>query len=266
MTSEPGKTRNDLAGHVVSAPPAAPRRRRLIGAAGGGVGVLLAVQAKTALGQTMCISMSGQMSGNTSPHSNHEVPCASGFSPGFWRQPQHFDQWSQAGAVPPTFNATVSECVSGMGKLSAEVIQTPGTLVGDVFSGMLVSPTLGFWEVIAFSDIYDSLPRHLICAWLNAGAVSGYPITRQQVQDIWSQLSTTGSYCPTSVTCTDGGLDAVQIQQMIEATYGDSTLYASTMCTVDDSSTASGGNGDGGGNGNGGANGNGGGKGGGKKG
>ncbi|WP_332673827.1 hypothetical protein [Aromatoleum sp.] len=252
MFAEPGKTRNDLAAGA-GVPLAAPRRRRLIGAVGGGVGVLLAVQAKTALGQAMCISMSGQMSGNTSPHSNHEVPCASGFSPGYWRQPQHFAvDWAAAGAVPPTFNATVSECVSGMGQLSPEVIQAPGTLVGDVFSGGLVGPTIGLWEVIAFSDLYDALPRHLICAWLNAGAVSGYPINRQQVLDIWSQLSTTGRYCPTSVTCTDGGLDAAQVRQMIEATYGYSASDASTMCTADDSGTVGGGSGNGGGNGNGG--------------
>lgn len=260
MIAEPGKTQNDVGTDVTAAAPAAPRRRRLFGAAAGGVGVLLAVQAKTALGQTTCISMSGQMSGNTSPHSNHEVPCASGFSPGFWRQPQHFElEWAQAGAIPPTFNATVSECVSGMGKLSTDVIETPGTLVSEVFSGGLANPTVGLWEVIAFSDMYDALPRHLICAWLNAGAVSGYPITRQQVQDIWSQLSTIGRYCPTSVSCNDGGLDAGQVQQMIEATYGYSAEYASTMCTVDDSGTAGAENGNGGGNGNGTGGGNGGG-------
>ncbi len=245
MIAEPRKTEIEPDGGATSAVPPAPRRRRLISAAAGGVGVLLAVQAKTALGQTTCISMSGQMSGNTSPHSNHEVPCASGFSPGFWRQPQHFDQWYLASATPPTLNATVSECTNGQGGLSADVIASPGTLVGTVFPGAAVGQNVGLWEVLAFSNGDDQMLRHLICAWLNAGSIAGYPITRQQVQDMWSQLSTTGRYCPTSVTCTDGGLDAGQVKEMIEATYGDSTPYQNTMCVVDGAETSGNGKGNG---------------------
>ena len=48
-------------------PPIDVSRRRLFRGAAGGVGVVLAVQAKTALGTGTCQSPSARMSGNTSP-------------------------------------------------------------------------------------------------------------------------------------------------------------------------------------------------------
>lgn len=236
MTTEPRKGQNDTAANAPAVPPTVPRRRRLLGAATGGVGVLLAVQARTALGQAMCISMSGQMSGNTSPHSDHLVPCEPGFSPGFWRQPKTFREWwSAARVVPPTFKTSVKECTNGQGSLGTDVIDTPGTLVTAVFASAPVGMNVGIWEVIATSTMYDPLLRHLLCAWLNAGAVNGYAINREQILDMWSQLSAGKLYCPGDITCNGEGMDAGQVTAMIEATYQDKgDAYAPAMCSAND--------------------------------
>lgn len=164
-----------------------PRRRRLLGAAGG-AGVLLSVQAKTALGQTMCESMSGTMSGNASPHSDNPLACVAGRSPGFWKQPQHFNEWPNAGATPPTFGSPAggAGALSGTeADVSADLTEaaatepvalasldpdastmaaggqkpkpgpgrlgpmiSPGTLVLDVLPGAPIAPEIGIWEVL----------------------------------------------------------------------------------------------------------------------
>lgn len=219
MIAEPRKNQNVLAADVASAPPAAPRRRRLLGAAGGGVGVLLAVQAKTALGQTVCTSMSGQMSGNTSPHSNHEVPCASGRSPGFWRQPQHFSAW--VNVIPPELGGGMPlVCESGQGNIDPSTFATRGTSANSILPGAVGDDAIGVWEVLAFPSVYDSLVRHLLTAWLNAQAIPNYPLTPQQIGDIWTQLGSGGTYCPPNITCDNGGMTRVDVVVYIESTYG----------------------------------------------
>ena len=64
-------------------------RRRLFRGVPAGIGVLLAVQAKTALGAGVCISPSAMMSGNASPRPGDGSVCSGGRSPGFWKVPQH---------------------------------------------------------------------------------------------------------------------------------------------------------------------------------
>ena len=237
-------------------------RRRFVGAAGG-VGVLLAVQARTALGQEMCESMSGDMSGNTSPHSEHLVPCISGQSPGFWSQPQKFSDW--VGAVPPTFSSQgattllsgqglgedasmtnletpgndifpsavpptfgsqgVMTSLSGQGQVKDASMTDPGTPVNDIFPGAVSEPPLpaqrtGLWEVISMEDHPNQVLRHLASAWLNANAISGYPLTPSQVKQMWLDLSTTGYYCPPNIDCADGGMSASEVKTYIESTYG----------------------------------------------
>lgn len=265
MITEPTRSPNEPvvmapAGQSVVAGRRDQRRRRLLGAAGG-VGVLLSVQAKTALGQT-CISMSGMMSGNTSPHSDHEIPCAAGLSPGFWKQPQHFNEWPKAGATAPTFDSgggnagaqsatgtssptlttesgatqpmaiasldpTASTMTAaggkkpppGLGQLGNMI--DPGTLVADVLPGAPVAPLVGIWEVLYDPLRFEpngQLMRHLIAAWMNAAAVANYPLTQMQVQDIWSQLRDTGSYCPPAITCSTP-LGPEEVKQYIESTY-----------------------------------------------
>lgn len=213
------------------------RRRRLLGAAAGGVGVFLAVQARSALGQNLVQSPSAMMSGNTSPGQGNPTPLSGGFSPGFWKQPQHFSEWSNAGAVPPTFKQAVSECKNGQKGLSAANIVSPGTLVSVVFPGAPAGPDVGLWEVLASPKDFGAagqLMRHLSAAWLNAGAVPNYPMTQAQVRDMWSQLATGGVYCPPGIDCHGGGMTPDEVVNYIEGMYDINASFDNEPCDSDD--------------------------------
>lgn len=181
-------------------------RRKLFRGVPAGFGVLLAVQAKTALGATVtCQSPSAMMSGNTSPRPGGGTTCSGGLSPGYWKVPQHFGSWAPAGATYPTFKNIVVECSTGMSGLTLSSIKTAGTLVTTVLPGASVPVGTGIWAVLAFPGSFTGgqLMRHLSAAWLNAGYFgSQYPLTRSQIQDMWAATMAGGTYCPVGVTCT----------------------------------------------------------------
>lgn len=198
-------------------------RRKIFRGAYGGVGVLMAVQAKTALGAGVCASPSAIISGNTSPRPGDGITCSGGRSPGFWKVPQHSPSWLAATAEFPTFSVTVDVCRPGMQDLTVDVILTRGTLLSVAFPG---APTnVGMWEVLAFPNDYTDgmLLRHLSAAWLNSRYPwpgGTYPLSTAQVEDMWLQLSTTGLYCPTSMTCTDSTKwDATEVIAYISGMY-----------------------------------------------
>ena len=178
-------------------------RRRLFRGVYGGVGVLMAVQAKTALGAA-CASPSAILSGNTSPRPGTGTTCSGGRSPGFWKVPQKFNYWT--GAIPATFNpnVSISVCVYGMQNLSLSDIKTQGTLLTNIFTG---APTgVGLWAVLAFPNAFlnGMLLRHLSAAYLNAnfswpGGV--YPLSTTQIVEMWMATKGGGLYCPSSMTC-----------------------------------------------------------------
>ena len=181
-------------------------RRLLFRGVYGGVGVLMAVQAKTALGAGTCASVSATMSGNTSPRPSSGITCSGGLSPGFWKVPQHFNSWSSTGAVVPTFKKPVGVCLSGMTGLTLDVIKTQGTLLTNIgFAG--APPGVGIWAVLAFPGSFagGQLLRHLAAAWLNAGYFvsvgAKYPLTRVQIVAMWNATKAGGAYCPTGITC-----------------------------------------------------------------
>lgn len=181
--------------------PSRSRRRLVTGMTGG---VLLAVQAKTALGNTVCQSPSAMVSGNASPNPN-PPPCSGGRSPGFWKVPQKFNYWDDI-AVPPTFRpeAGVSICSAGMQGLALSDIVTQGSPVSLALpsaspTGPSVTSPEGFWgmwAVLAFPTEFNGgqLMRHLIAAWLNANYFSDYPITTQQISEMWAETSDGGTY------------------------------------------------------------------------
>ena len=93
-------------------------------------------------------------------------------------------------------------------------------------SPFFAAPAFGVWEVLVWptnyptatgvgttgctliggsSDVFGGkgqLLRHLACAYLNAGANQGYPITTTQVIAMWNAVRSGGTYCPTgSSTC-----------------------------------------------------------------
>ncbi len=217
-------------------------RRRLFRGVPAGLGVLLAVQAKTALGTTVCQSPSAKMSGNTSPRPGGGSTCSGGLSPGYWKVPQKFSSWGPAGATYPTFKKGVDACSSGMKNLTLDNILTHGTsLITAGFTGAagangyVVTTSTGIWAPLAFPGSFANgqLLRHLCAAWLNAGYFQSssqqYPLTRAQVIAMWNATKSGGTYCPSGVTCSQPWT-ATDVINYIEGMYdfnssdGDPTL------------------------------------------
>lgn len=213
-------------------------RRRLFRGVYGGVGVLMAVQAKTALGAA-CASPSAILSGNTSPRSGTGSTCSGGRSPGFWKVPQHAGNWSGAGAVFPIFTNPVLVCDSGMKTLTLDVISNQGTTLESVgLSGGAPSVT-GIWAILAFPGSFSGgqLLRHLSAAWLNAGYFGSvgqqYPLTRPQIIQMWIATRSGGLYCPTSMTCgPSAGWSAQQVITYISGMYDvNASIDDPNLCT-----------------------------------
>lgn len=230
-------------------------RRRLVVGVTGGVGVLLAVQAKTALGNTVCQSPSAMMSGNASPNPN-PPPCSGGRSPGFWKVPKHFAYWPLAGATYPIFTQGIGECGSGGLKglndydKVKDLVINPGTLVRDLFPGALVPgpaqgfPETGIWAVMAFptysgfnADGNGQFIRHLSAAWLNAGTFPDYPLTRPQIRAMWESAGSGGLYYPNGGSGTSGGMSRQDIIDYIDGMYDFNAELEPALCT--DSSPSS---------------------------
>ena len=222
-----------------------PLRRKLFRGVTGGVGVLMAVQAKTALGTTICRSPSAQMSGNTSPRPGNGTTCSGGLSPGFWKQPQKFGSWLTASAIPPTFRKGVDVC-SGVSNLSLTNLKTQGTNFTEAkFSGVTTvqgtpSPNggteYGLWAVLAFPLSFNNgqLLRHLSAAWLNAGFFSTdpkYPVTRAQIIQMWESTNGGGLYCPGGgINCPATGWSAAQVITYISGMYDINASGDPSLC------------------------------------
>lgn len=213
-------------------------RRRLFRGVAGGTGVLLTVHARTALagGSSVvtCKSPSAIFSGNTSPRPEDGTSCSGGRSPGFWVQPQKFGAWGEAGQTPPTFDPALEECSSGLGGLALSAIVASGTTFESVFgndltpnAGVTVLKPVSLWAVLyspnSFGEV-GQFARHLAAAWLNAnfflGSAAQYPLTPQQVKDMWTQVTTQGYYCPSGAACTAAtGWTKDQVKDYIENMY-----------------------------------------------
>ena len=208
-------------------------RRKLFRGAYGGVGVMLAVQAKTALGGVVCQSPSAQMSGNTSPRPGQTVVCSGGRSPGYWKVPQHFGEWKDA---TPAKVTGLAVCSTGLGNAKLTDITDQGTLLTAIgFSG--APADVGLWAVLAFPSKFDGgqLRRHLGAAWLNAGLfiedTAMYPLARSQIIDMWNATKSGGTYCPTGMTCSQSQRwTADQVIAYIESLYNINAEIEPELC------------------------------------
>jgi hypothetical protein len=212
-----------------------PGRRRLFRGVAGGTGVLLAVQAKTALGQTACQSPSAIISGNTSPRPAQSTTCSGGLSPGFWKQPQKFGYWRNAS--PAKFNIGISACTSGLQGVTMDNIIDHGTLLTTIFGRN--APAGGMWAALAFPTSFGAngqLLRHLTAAWLNAQYFQSpsqlYPLTTDQVKEMWKDLTKSGVYCPNSLlNCgPTTGWSATQVINYISGMYDINSLPDPDLC------------------------------------
>lgn len=189
-------------------------RRRIFRGVAGGAGVVMAVHAKTALGQAICQSPSAFTSGNQSPRpGTTPPPCSGGRSPGFWVQPQKFGYWEAVGALPPTFIPDLEPCPTGVSDLKASDILNQGTLLSAVVSPAPLPAPLsdyGIWYALAFptdltvfnTAVRGQLLRHLSAAWLNAKTFPDYPISLDQIRQMWVATGDgVGTWCPSGPTC-----------------------------------------------------------------
>lgn len=215
-------------------------RRRLFQGVAGSAGVLLSVHAKTALGAGVCRSPSAIMSGNTSPRPNSGITCSGGRSPGFWKVPQKFNFWGPAGAMPPTFKPgiVINECATGMQNLTLDSVAGQGTLLTSI--GFVGAPAdVGIWAVMAFPGSFSGgqLMRHLSAAWLNAGYFKSnaamYPVSRQQVIDMWNATKSGGLYCPGTIgNCGTSGWSSTQVISYISGMYDINSGTEPDLCTA----------------------------------
>lgn len=239
-----------------AASPSTGSRRRFIGATAGGVGVLLAVQARSALGGT-CLSPSALVSGNLS-HPADGLNCTGGLSPTVWKlqgtQGQMANPWP-AGFTAPTFNTTLTDSTGCNGGhdianpkdvIAVDLSGNPmiGTPVDQVLPG--APGNTGIWEVLAFPDFFTSpsgeLMSHLLAAWFNALAFPGYPVKTWHISEMWEALKGGGTYCPSNLACnTDMGLTTSDVIAYLTTTY-DLTSGLVAVCTTNGSSLSSDGN------------------------
>lgn len=219
----------------------ASRRRRLIRAGASGAAVLLAVKARTALGQTSCLSPSAVVSGNMSTQPT-TTTCTLGATPTVWKLQTSLSQWAVVGAVAPTFNTPLLDSTGCNGGHDAssnpqQYMSDPGTFVDAILSG--APQNLTVWEVMAFPSQYPDgeLMAALLAAWFNAEYYApSYPIKRWHVEEMWLER---GDYCPASLSCGPGaGMSEGDMLLYIRSTFDkDSSDIA--VCTVNGNSANS---------------------------
>lgn len=200
----------------------ASRRRRLIRAGASGAAVLLAVKARTALGQTACLSPSAVVSGNMSTQPTTTV-CTLGATPTFWKlQTTLESNWLLL--ERPSFAQNLSDesspCNNGHAIEDLDsLILTPGKLVSDMLPG---APGISAWAVLAFPDVFAGsdydLMRALIAAWFNARLIGeGYPLRVWHIEEMWMERN---NYCPASITCTpEMGMTESEILAYVRGTF-----------------------------------------------
>ena len=251
MATNPDPTQNS-SGHRSpgqgASPTGTPSRRRFVGATAGSVGVLLAVHAKSTLGAVTCLSPSAMVSGNLS-HQPSTAPCSGGLSPTAWKLQANLSLWSSGsvGATPPSFNTALADslgCNSGHDISDPKsVMSSLGTLVETILPGAVANT--GIWEILAFPGLFaltvptGELMSHLIAAWLNAGLHADYPIKHWHVSEMWSAMTGSGVYCPSSVTCSSSsGMTESELIAYIKNTFV-VTSDLITVCTVNGTSSSS---------------------------
>lgn len=163
-TSEPNDRRTD--------------RRRLLQSGLAAAPVLLTMVSRPVLGQTcMRISRLGSLNGSFSP-GTPPVSCT-GYTPGYWKQAQHFSSWPSP-YIPKT--------IVGVGDRQA-------TMFHPCFAGsQCAGKTL--LEVLDPSATADKsgLARHIVAALLNAQAGRTPVLTVAKVKTIWQECTAKGYY------------------------------------------------------------------------
>jgi len=155
-------------------------RRRLLQGGLAAAPVLLTLVSRPVLG-AQCTTTSAKVSPGASGPGNRVAVC-SGFTPGFWKQEQHFSSWPSP-YIPKT--------VQGVGDRQA-------TKFHPCFAGsQFGSKTL--LEVLDPSTAdRAALARHIVAALLNAQSGRTPVLTVGGVKTIWAECTAKGCYEPTA--------------------------------------------------------------------
>jgi hypothetical protein len=147
--------------------------RRRFGKSGIAVsGVLVTLASGPVLGDIVCKSPSGALSGNLSSHGT--PPVCTGVSPGYWKN--HTD-WPIANRDTVKFKTVFTT--------------TPGSPYG----------TVTMLTLLDHQD-YDTnnLGMHLVAAYLNAMAGRTPFLTVETIKSMWTEIQTVGYFTPTAGT------------------------------------------------------------------
>jgi hypothetical protein len=180
---------NDKIGTAPSLTKRGAARRRLA-KAGMGAGVLATLESKSAMASMVCRSPSGSLSnGLSTSHYGPKAPACSGLSPGYWKKSDRV--WP----VPRSLKFTdVFSAPPG--------VNCP-TRATSYANGDCYNP--GSYGCATLDDMLNPQPfdtnkigMHLVAAYLNIQAKYVGFLELTDLQTMWSELQTTGRYCPTA--------------------------------------------------------------------
>jgi hypothetical protein len=152
-------------------------RRRLLHGGLGAAPVLMTLVSRPVLGRTnQCFSPSGFVSMPTSQ--DRQPQFCQGRTPGFWRQPQKFNQW------PEPFYPTTT---SGPGGHQA-------TKFVDWFSPTVYDLNFTFLDAVKLPEgPPNNVTRHIVAAMLNVYKGWAPVLTKESLQNMWWQYASTGA-------------------------------------------------------------------------
>ena len=178
-------------------------RRRLLR---GGLAAtpLLTLVSRPVLGSVQCARGSAFDSIPASGQGREQF--CSGRSPGYWKQPQHFGEWT-----PPYIPGTLAQdseadkkgkpngaalLAVGLGTSSFNPDATP---FNSVFSPSPYADSVTLLDVLeAGGGPPNDVARHIVAALLNAAAGLTPVLEVHEVQNLWFEYSTKGYYEPTA--------------------------------------------------------------------
>lgn len=153
-------------------------------------GVLLTLASRPSLGDVVCKTPSGFLSGNLSFHGTPQT-CA-GLSPGYWAN--HPEDW-------PSPYQVGSRAVKATKKHPAINAQ-PGTMFNDLYLGFQGGnfPNMSMMDVILSGGQGDpyQLGAHCVSALLNAKSGRTAILTEGQVRNMFNEYSSKGYFEPTA--------------------------------------------------------------------
>ena len=157
-------------------PSGEPPRRRLLRGGLGAAPILMTLASRSVLADNSCRTMSGFLSAPTSRHGT-QYTCL-GRTPGYWKQPQFFDEWPKPYYPVPTRVGSTTK---------------PATTFNSVFSPSPYSSSTTFLQVLETGGgPPDSVARHVVAELLNIQKGWVTVVTVNQLKTIWHDYMVTG--------------------------------------------------------------------------